>query len=74
MFFNFYLMQIDRILFAQKLIFAPSILYSRLEFEIPFDLVMSEMKSKRKKNYGTYTFVGNFEIGVSSIEVHRLPL
>ena len=30
---------IDRILFTQKLLFAPSILNSRLEFEIPFDLV-----------------------------------
>ena len=34
-------MQIDRILFTQKLLFAPSILKSRLEFEIPFDLVYS---------------------------------
>jgi hypothetical protein len=31
---------IDRILFTQKLLFAPSILNSRLEFEIPFDLVL----------------------------------
>ena len=29
----------DRILFTQKILFAPSILNSRLEFEIPFDLV-----------------------------------
>ena len=32
-------MQIDRILLTQKVLFAPSILNSRLEFEILFELV-----------------------------------
>ena len=40
MFFNFYVMQIDGLLFTQKLFFAPSIVNSRLEFEIPFDLIL----------------------------------